>query len=465
MNKVLEKIIEWGLYLFAFLLPWQTRWIWRVGELNGNFWEYGSMSLYATDILLGFLLLAGLILWFQKFHRPEYKFNLNVFWWLVAFFALAIFISIFWAKDRNLAIYGWAKVSEGIGLLWLVARFPIKMRFISLALVGAAVIQSLLGIHQFLLQGVFGNKWLGMAVHYPWQLGDFVVESVTGRFLRAYGSLPHPNILAGFLVVSLVILTGLLLYKRDQILKSGQGNTYFRLIAFCVILFGLFFSFSRGGWTVLASSFLFLLIAEAISVKLTKHHWRIFKLVLLSGLVFALLSGIYSDLVKTRIFGGTRLEILSNEERIEYVDEAGKLIQNHFLTGVGINNYTLAIYREIDSARQSWDYQPVHNLYILIMAELGILGAVSFGLLLLYIFWTVFLNWRLICQSYWAIVYSIALWTLLKVSFFDHYVWTLHFGIMLWWLILGLWYRSAKKIINEKRKILKPAGRDISDLV
>lgn len=465
MTNKLEKIIEYGLYLFVFLLPWQTRWMWRIGELNGGFWEYGTMSLYAADILLIIFLFLGIIFWFGKSSRSDYKINLNTFWWLVAFFELTAFVSIFGAEDKGLAVYGWLKIVEGVGLLWLVVAFPIKMRLISLSLVGGAVIQSLLAIYQFLFQGAFASKWLGMAPHYASQLGTFVIESESGRFLRAYGSLPHPNILAGFLVVSLVILSGLLLYKRDLVLRTGQGNTYWRLVAFCVILFGLFFTFSRGGWVVLATSFLFLLIAGFIFKSLTKHHFRIFKLVVLAVLIFALLSGIYFDLVKTRILGEARLEILSNTERLIYINEAGALIKNNFLIGVGVNNYTLAVYNQIDDMRSNWDYQPVHNLYILIATELGVLGAVTFALLILYIFWTIFFNWRLVCQSYWAIVYSVALWTLLKVSFFDHYIWTLHFGIMLWWLILGLWYRSVKKIINEKRKILEPAGRDISDLV
>ena len=64
--KKLEKIIEYGLYLLVFLLPMQTRWIIKTGELNGGYWEYGTISLYSTDILLAVLLVLFVFSFFGK---------------------------------------------------------------------------------------------------------------------------------------------------------------------------------------------------------------------------------------------------------------------------------------------------------------------------------------------------------------------------------------------------------------
>jgi len=47
MLKTINKTIEYGLYLLVFLLPIQTRWIIKLGES-----EYGTVSLYGTDVLL-----------------------------------------------------------------------------------------------------------------------------------------------------------------------------------------------------------------------------------------------------------------------------------------------------------------------------------------------------------------------------------------------------------------------------
>ena len=71
--KFLNKIIEWGVYLFIFLLPWQTRLILKEGDLNG-YWEYGTASVYGTEILLYFLfLLAIASLVIDKLQIQNYK--------------------------------------------------------------------------------------------------------------------------------------------------------------------------------------------------------------------------------------------------------------------------------------------------------------------------------------------------------------------------------------------------------
>jgi len=59
--KFINKTIEYGLYLLVFALPIQTRWIIKAGALNGGPWEYGTYSLYATDILLLLLLLLFIV--------------------------------------------------------------------------------------------------------------------------------------------------------------------------------------------------------------------------------------------------------------------------------------------------------------------------------------------------------------------------------------------------------------------
>jgi len=56
-KKLIEKILEGGIYLWVFLLPWQTRLIVSPGTLNGDSWEYGTISLYGLDILLFILII------------------------------------------------------------------------------------------------------------------------------------------------------------------------------------------------------------------------------------------------------------------------------------------------------------------------------------------------------------------------------------------------------------------------
>ena len=120
--KVWNKIIEYGLYSLVFLLPWQTRWIIKAGKT-----EYGTFSLYGTDILLFAILLLFVILKFRnsvKGPNPEASGSgpgISKIWWAVATLDLFVFISIFFADDKWLALYKYGWFLLGVGLFWLVA--------------------------------------------------------------------------------------------------------------------------------------------------------------------------------------------------------------------------------------------------------------------------------------------------------------------------------------------------------
>ena len=61
--------------------------------------------------------------------------------------------------------------------------------------------------------------------------------------------------------------------------------------------------------------------------------------------------------------------------------KAKEIIKDNWLIGVGIGNYTFALrakYPEI----KVWELQPVHNTYLLILAELGVVGFLFLLLLL-----------------------------------------------------------------------------------
>ena len=68
-KHMLKKILDYLLMLFLFLLPWQTRWFYQSGSLNGGYWEYGTFSLYGTQILLWLIIILFAA---HKFGRKEF---------------------------------------------------------------------------------------------------------------------------------------------------------------------------------------------------------------------------------------------------------------------------------------------------------------------------------------------------------------------------------------------------------
>ena len=49
---MLPRLKDGLLVALLFFLPWQTRLIYREGMLQGRFWEYGTLAIYATEFLL-----------------------------------------------------------------------------------------------------------------------------------------------------------------------------------------------------------------------------------------------------------------------------------------------------------------------------------------------------------------------------------------------------------------------------
>lgn len=413
----MKKLIEYSLYLLVLLLPWQTRWIWEVGE-----WEYVSKSLYGTEILLGLIFLISIIYVVKNFQSSIsnfqwiFKLILNwkkIFKIILATLCLCFFVllSAILALDSSLSFYYLSKILAGVILIMLIYSFA-GFTKTAYAFIAGMAIQAGLGIWQFLSQSSFASKWLGMAMQNASNLGSSVIETSDGRWLRAYGALPHPNIFAGFLVIAIFLIFILKLKKRKI------------LIFFLPILStALFFTFSRAAWIALIISLLFYLL---INLKNRITFKKIVSLSFICFLIPVIFSFIYLPLSKARIGGAERLEVKSNIERIEYFSESLRIIKTYPFFGAGYGNYTLAVQNLINPNRESFAYQPVHNIYLFILSEIGVLGFLCLSVFLIII-----------------LSFNILLVPVLILGLFDHYLLSLYSGIMLISLCISLSQKST----------------------
>ena len=231
---MLKKIFEYLLYITVFLLPLQTRWIIFPGELNGAYFEYGSISLYAVDILI----IAMLFFVFGDFFAKRLSdFEIKDYWWILAVLEFSVFVSIVFSFDKLVSFYGYSKFLLGIGFFYLVINQQ-KNRFkLIYSFLAGVFLQALLGIWQFLSQTTFSTKWLGLANHDPAVLGVSVVETADGvRWLRAYGGLDHPNILGGFLVIGIFLLIFLIIQNSKSEAKNPKQFQISNFKSFCYFL-------------------------------------------------------------------------------------------------------------------------------------------------------------------------------------------------------------------------------------
>jgi len=73
-------------------------------------------------------------------------------------------------------------------------------------------------------------------------------------------------------------------------------------------------------------------------------------------------------------------------ERLYYLKISNAMIVQNVFWGVGSGEFVLDMPRYTKNAIELWQFQPVHNVFILIWSELGILGLFLFGLFLLKMF-------------------------------------------------------------------------------
>jgi len=295
----------------------------------------------------------------------------------------------------------------------------------------SGMIQGVFAIGQILMQKVPANKWLGLAEHLPSVLGTSVVEVGTSRILRAYGSLPHPNILGGFLLVA--IFAGLYLwiqfYKKSEehnwalsFIKKNIWQFLFIIFSLIICTYGLLASFSRSALLALICA-----LFSVTAINVLSRKWLAFnvgiKYFLLLLILFISFNLWFPGAWAARYNIEGRLEVQSLEQRADSFQQFDFTNYKHLFFGQGLGVNTLVAY-EKNPDQPVYSFQPIHDIFILAFAESGIVGV----LLLLIIFG------RVIKSSYEADILSTSLLLgLIVIGLFDHYLWTTWTG----WLLLS----------------------------
>lgn len=449
MNARLERVIRGLLLFFVFVLPWHTAYILHQGVLGKEgdplfgVWQYGTIALYGLDFFVGALLVLFMVWTSSQFRVVGLK-GVRSFLtpqtWLLAFLVLVAFFSVLWSPDPRLAVVMSGRLAEGIFIYALLRSFSPSALLLSWSWIGAGVIQAVLGLTQYVVQEVSANKWLGMAFHSSKQLGDFVVENADSRWLRAYGSFPHPNMEGAFLGIALIACVYALSKAKGRLAQLAL------IFSANILVAGLLVTFSRSALLSLSVALLVLIIAWVLKRRARQAEDRQTQSGL-SPLTVACVSclvtiGVFSFTlaepfsVRLGVGGWKRLEQRSINERLGSVTNAMPLVSRSLVQGTGMGQYTLGLHTFDQSKalkRPAYWYQPIHSTYLMILAELGILGAMLFaGFFLLY-FGCLIRN-GIIFENMIGLALGIFI---LSIGMFEHYWWTLPTGIFLFWSALA----------------------------
>ena len=417
--KKLEKFL---FYFFIFSIPFQIRKILFFASAGDKFVEWNSGFLYFTDLLIiGILLLAilrgGSASW--RIKKTEI--------WLVLFFLIAA-LSLITSQNIGLSVYQLIKLAEFI-LLFLYIKYNLEFLQIKKILnvfVASGVFQALLAVVQFFNQSSLGIKHFEAGI-YNANIPGVATFFVNGaKFIRAYGTTPHPNVLAIFLLLAIFCIYGLFLMNKKSKLLNILYVTCFML---CVL--GLLVTFSRAVILVfVVVSLLFFLIAF---LKFKKLKSKIISLFLLFAIVCSLFIVMFWSEISARF-----LAISPTEQavslRIYYNDIAISVIKEKPFLGLGLGNFVWYLFNNYQF-KQFWLYQPVHNLYLLIASEAGVFGLIVF---LIFIGKILLKGFKQVFKQHKFFIFYFLFLIFMVLGLIDHYLWTIQQSRLIFWIVLAV---------------------------
>lgn len=419
----LQKII---FSILIFLLPSQlSLHLWPDwAHVFGIRVDYLSPTFYLTD----FLILLLFISWFlerrltkgkKAIVSSESPFKLVLVTGVIFF----IVLNIFFAKTPPAAIYKWLKAGEYFLLVIYVARSK-KLKFygwIIKPLMFSLITFSLIAFVQFYLQHTIGGAlyFLGERTFNSSTPG-IALASILGKvYMRPYSTFSHPNSMAGFYLVGMLLLWGV---------KGSKKNEKLKTLALFFSVITLVITFSVGSWVAFGLVAIYFTVFEErrglISKSVKMFFWTI--------VLVSLLSPFVSKSYLTQETGVT--EKIS--KRLELAEAAGLIFSESPLVGVGLNNFVVALPEVGVKPAVSWWLQPVHNIFLLLLAETGLIGLIVFVIFL----WKALVSTIEFSKDKKYI--TAAFLVILITGLVDHYWLTLQQNQLLFALVVGLSFRK-----------------------
>lgn len=317
----------------------------------------------SADFLLGgALIIVGLFCIIKKYLNKEKIFepfnnkSIKILSVVIALFTLLSLFSITYASNKTAAI------SETMRFLQYVLMF-----YFIIIILDENTIDRCLEV--FYLTMMFASIFGVAQLLFNWS----TLYTADGLFntCRISSTFVNPNYWGA--AVNLVIF-----YPLIKLIDGKSTNKKVDIFAFCLFLFNLLFSSTRGSWIGFVIGIVLLCLIRYRS----KIHYFIG--IIISGIVAMLII----PSTRTRFFG-----LFTVKERFSLWKTGYYMFRDNFWKGVGNGNYLtkyesyIKKYKSLDLNRTQFS---VHNSYIKMFAELGIFGGILFILTYIGIFNLIF---------------------------------------------------------------------------
>jgi O-antigen ligase len=243
-------------------------------------------------------------------------------------------------------------------------RTPKQLLECAIPIAAGVLLQAGVAGLQYLKGGLLGWEVLGETTDKTIQ--NLAYTSIEGSLtFRPSGLLLHANILGVYFAITLPLIMAALLMERKFLTRV------FLTVAFAAGLAGLILSQSRSAWVGFALGY-FLLLALLVSHRPLKQ--RALGVATASGVTMLAVFVPFADRILTRLFSSRSDASVGREV---FLGDFYRLIGDHWMFGTGLNSYSYEVVPYLSFSVSVYDnwVPPVHNIYYLWWAELGLLGA------------------------------------------------------------------------------------------
>lgn len=409
MNK-LEKYL---LQLTIFLIPTNLALHWYTSDafIHGRLIDYLLPKFYLSDLsILGiFIILLFKYGFIGLFKRLYYLFyssrNISLF----ILFCYLIIRAVFTAYPLS-SLWYVAKLTE-MTLFGVYLVISLRRRFspqiLIAPLLASILFQSLLGLYQYINQSsAFGYYFLGEP-----DLNSIGISKVNyfGVLkVPPYGTTPHPNVLAGYLSISSLLL--LLCIQKSSV---SMKKTFLLISVIGLSLMMILITGSQVGFLSLCIGLLLISLRNMIRTYIYRLLFLIYSISIpFISLLFINFTHQYNQLADNRSFF----------VRYELIQAGIFSFKSYSLFGVGPNLFSTLLPNTTLTGQKTLFLQPVHHFLVLLLVEIGVIGSLLSLAALMPLFRRLKLS---------SPVTLIPLVMMITIGSFDHYPLTLQTGQLL----------------------------------
>jgi len=403
-SRLLRNISSYYIFVFSFFIVSQLgkHFFFSFSYLSGIRIDYLAPTIYFIDIVSLPLIIISLVTLFKRFTYWKKWMLENIL--PASFFIILLLLNLGFSLSKPLWVYGFMRLLQ-FTLLFLFFREYGNKKSVYSPLLWGLFLGSCFELVLSLLQLSTRHSLQGWWYYLGERSFSIFTPSIAKayflgkEFLRPYGTFSHPNSLAGFY---------LLLYSFILTNKKIT-NIIFKILFLTISSALILISFSRTAIVIYVLINLLYFSRTIISCKTC-----FFAKMAIGFVLILFVLGISGDLN-------------SFQKRTDFFEKSLSIIAQKPFTGTGIGSYLIAQH-DYPQKFSTFFEQPVHNIFLLAIAQLGI----PLSILLF------FLICRLIKKNMRKMIFFLPLLCILLTGSVDHYWLTLQQNVLVFAIVFGI---------------------------